>query len=96
MTCAFIDCGLPVKARGICHGHYKQYCDGRPFRPLIHRRGPDGCLTCLDIEWLSSWGTPQDVIAARMGFADVGSMRDHLYKHDRRDLLRVLSVRAAA
>lgn len=33
-TCTFPDCGKPLQAKALCHGHYIQQWKGQPLRPL--------------------------------------------------------------
>lgn len=40
-ACEFLSCGKPVRARGLCNGHYQQRRLGKPLRPLDVRSTKD-------------------------------------------------------
>ena len=49
----------------------------------------DECPTCRDIEWLALAGEAREQIAPRVGLLP-SALEKHLYRHNRRDLLRVM------
>lgn len=54
--------------------------------PAPAEQGP--CLTCTDVEWLLLSGELLEQVAARLGYRALDSLKDHLRRHERRDLLR--------
>ena len=72
-TCRFDGCDQPLKARGLCSGHYNQQWAGRPLAPIKPRIGYRRIteeIAQLDIEefeFLLNSGESMRRAVARMG-----------------------------
>lgn len=94
-TCSVEGCELDAKARGMCPSHYrrvKKQGDPQAHIPLRKTRyrkedRTNPCATCEDVAWLKDSGAPEREIAERLGFSRVSTLREHLQRHSRTDLL---------
>lgn len=60
----------------------------RGLPPLPPEGEQEDCLTCVDIEWLVKAGEIPEVVARRLGFASVDSLRFHAARHGRAHLIK--------